>query len=338
MERNLQDQSNIEIVDLKPAQIRLNDVVGIDDVTNIYLAEIKNNRILTSREEVALGQIIEMSQEAREKLASFQKDTTSDAEKTRLEHLIKEGDRAREFFIESNLRLVVSIAKRYQGKGLLLPDLIQEGNIGLISAVEKYDHQLGFKFSTYATWWIRQAISRAIANQGRVIKLPVHVIETISKIENTRARMEQKHNRAVTCEELACELDMDIARLCEIEQAARFPLSLEHPTGYGNDQEEDALTLKELIPDSRDPPPDDTVAIRQLEAEINHELGRLNPKESLILQLRFGFIDGQLHTLEEIGKKLEVTREWIRQIEAKAIIKLRHSSRAGRLRGYLKQG
>lgn len=322
MERKLQDQSNIKI----------------DDEINIYLTEIRNNRILTSREEITLGQTIKMSQQARESLASVKEDTTSDAEKTRLEHLIKEGDRAREFFIESNLRLVVSIAKRYQGKGLLLPDLIQEGNIGLISAVEKYDHRLGFKFSTYATWWIRQAISRAIANQGRVIKLPVHVIETIGKIEKTRARMEQRYSRAIPCEELACELDMDLARLLEIEQAAQFSLSLEHPTGYDNDQEEDALTLKELISDSRDPAPDDTVAIRQLEAEINHELGRLNPKERLILQLRFGFIDGQLHTLEEIGEELDVTKEWIRQIETKAIIKLRHSSRAGRLRGYLNQG
>lgn len=334
MERNLKDESNI----VEPTQIGFNSVVGIDDAIKVYLTEIKDNRILTSREEVALGQTIKMSQQAREKLASVGKDTTSDAKKTRLEHLIKKGDRAREFFIESNLRLVVSIAKRYQGKGLLLPDLIQEGNIGLISAVEKYDHRLGFKFSTYATWWIRQAISRAIANQGRVIKLPVHVIETIGRIEKTRARLEQKYSRAVTCEELACELDMDPARLREIEQAAQFTLSLEHPTGYANDQEEDASTLKELISDSRDSPPDDTAAIRQLEAEINHELGRLSPKERLILQLRFGFIDGQLRSLEEIGKELDVTREWIRQIETKALIKLRHSSRAGRLRGYLNQG
>lgn len=321
MERNLKDESNI----VEPTQ-------------NIYLTEIKNNRLLTSGEEIALGQTIKMSQQAREKLTSSKEGTISDAEKTRLEHFIKEGDRAREFFIESNLRLVVSIAKRYQGKGLSFPDLIQEGNIGLMSAVEKYDYKLGFKFSTYATWWIRQAISRAIANQGRVITLPVHVIETIGKIEKTRARMEQKYSRAVTCEELASELDMDIARLFEIEQAAQFTLSLEHPTGYDNDQEEDTLTLKELISDSRDPPPDDTVGIKQLEAEINHELGRLNPEERLILQLRFGFIDGQLRTLEEIGEEFEVTREWIRQIETKALIKLRHSSRAGRLRGYLNQG
>ena len=244
---------------------------------------------------------------------------------------IEAGDKeARDILISSNLRLVVSIAKKYVGRGMLFLDLIQEGNMGLVKAVEKFDYRKGFKFSTYATWWIRQAITRAIADQARTIRIPVHMVETINKVKKTNSQLLHENGRDPTAEEIAEKLDMPVEKVREIIRVSQEPVSLETPIG-----EEEDSHLGDFIPDDDAPAPADAASMLLLKEAIGDVLKTLTPREAKVLALRFGLEDGHSHTLEEVGKEFNVTRERIRQIEAKALRKLRHPSRSKRLRDYL---
>ncbi|HOO25433.1 MAG TPA: RNA polymerase sigma factor RpoD [Clostridiales bacterium] len=275
--------------------------MSMDDPVKVYLKEIGNVQLLTPEEEIALAQSIH--------------DENSDA-KQRL--------------AEANLRLVVSIAKRYVGRGMQFLDLIQEGNLGLIKAVEKFDYTKGFKFSTYATWWIRQAITRAIADQARTIRIPVHMVETINKVKKTNSLLLHQNGRDPTAEEIAEELGMTPDKVREILRVAQEPVSLETPIG-----EEEDSHLGDFIPDEDAPAPADSASMLMLKEQIEEVLETLTPREAKVLRMRFGLMDGQAHTLEEVGKEFDVTRERIRQIEAKALRKLRHPSRSKKLRDFL---
>ena len=275
--------------------------IAIDDPVRMYLKEIGKVPLLSSEEEMELAkQIEEGSQYAKKKLA------------------------------EANLRLVVSIAKRYVGRGMLFLDLIQEGNLGLIKAVEKFDYVKGFKFSTYATWWIRQAITRAIADQARTIRIPVHMVETINKLIRVSRQLLQELGRDPKPEEIAKEMDMTEDKVREIMKIAQDPVSLETPIG-----EEEDSHLGDFIPDDDAPAPAEAAAYSLLKEQIEDVLGSLNEREQKVIKLRFGLEDGRARTLEEVGKEFDVTRERIRQIEAKALRKLRHPSRSKKLRDYL---
>ena len=275
--------------------------IAIDDPVRMYLKEIGKVPLLSSEEEMELAkQIEEGSQYAKKKLA------------------------------EANLRLVVSIAKRYVGRGMLFLDLIQEGNLGLIKAVEKFDYERGFKFSTYATWWIRQAITRAIADQARTIRIPVHMVETINKLIRVSRQLLQELGRDPKPEEIAKEMDMSEEKVREIMKIAQDPVSLETPIG-----EEEDSHLGDFIPDEDALAPAEAAAYSLLKDQIEEVLGSLNEREQKVLKLRFGLEDGRARTLEEVGKEFDVTRERIRQIEAKALRKLRHPSRSKKLRDYL---
>ena len=252
-------------------------------------------------------------------------------EETELSKRIAEGDEtAKNRLAESNLRLVVSIAKRYVGRGMLFLDLIQEGNIGLMKAVEKFDAEKGYKFSTYATWWIRQAITRAIADQARTIRIPVHMVETINKLIRTSRHLLQQLGREPTPEEIAKEMEIPVERVMEIQKIAQDPVSLETPIG-----EEDDSHLGDFIQDEDSPAPQDSAAYTLLREQLNEVMDTLTPREAKVLKLRFGLEDGRPRTLEEVGKEFMVTRERIRQIEAKALRKLRHPSRSKKLRDYM---
>lgn len=277
------------------------DGISIDDPVKVYLKEIGRVPLLSAEEEVELA--IRMS----------------------------EGDvAAKKRLSEANLRLVVSIAKRYVGRGMQFLDLIQEGNLGLIKAVEKFDHTKGFKFSTYATWWIRQSITRAIADQGRTIRIPVHLVENINRVKKTAGELLRKNGREPTVEEIAVQLDLEPDRVRELLQLAQDPISLETPVG----EEEDAH-LEDFIQDEDAGVPVDEAGRQLLRRELFSVLKSLTPREERVIALRFGLEDGRAHTLEELGKEFNVTRERVRQIEAKALRKLRHPSRAKRLRDYL---
>jgi len=277
------------------------DGINIDDPVKVYLKEIGRVPLLTPEEEVELA----------ERMA--------------------EGDPyARKRLSEANLRLVVSIAKRYVGRGMQFLDLIQEGNLGLIKAVEKFDHTKGFKFSTYATWWIRQAITRAIADQARTIRIPVHMVETINKVKKVSSQLLHKNGHDATAEEIAAELDMPLDKVREIMRVAQEPVSLETPIG-----EEEDSHLGDFIPDDDAPAPADAASHTLLREELEDVLSTLTPREKKVLELRFGLVDGRNRTLEEVGKEFNVTRERIRQIEAKALRKLRHPSRSKRLKDFL---
>ena len=301
-EPNIEDLQEVE--DIKLEEIDLNstmDGVNVDDPVRMYLREIGRIPLLTYDQELELAKkVLEGDEEAKQKLA------------------------------ESNLRLVVSIAKKYVGRGMLFLDLIQEGNMGLIKAVEKFDYTKGFKFSTYATWWIRQAITRAIADQARTIRIPVHMVETINKLIRTSRHLLQQLGREPTQEEIAKEMEIPVEKVMEIQKIAQDPVSLETPIG-----EEDDSHLGDFIQDDDSPAPQDSAAYTLLKEQLEEVMQTLTPREAKVLKLRFGLEDGKARTLEEVGKEFMVTRERIRQIEAKALRKLRHPSRSKKLRDYM---
>ena len=301
--------------------------IGIDDTVSLYLKEISRIPLLTAAQEVEYARGMEMGKRARYRL---NKNHVSPAERARLEAKIREGELCRQKLIKANFRLVVSIAKKYIGRGVSFLDLIQEGNIGLIRAVEKFDHHRGFKFSTYATWWIRQAITRAIADQGRTIRVPVHMCERINKLTRVSRQLVQELGREPTSEEIAKELGTTSRKVERIIKISQRPLSLEMPVG-----EEQDSHLGDFIPDEMTLGPTDAASHQLLREQMEDILTSLSPREGRVLQLRFGLKDGKAHTLEEVGKKFGVTRERIRQIEAKALRKLRHPSRSRKLRDYL---
>ena len=302
------------------------------DPVRMYLKEIGKVDLLTASEEVDLAMKIEAGLEATEKLeaADAGELELTRAEMRRLMRIENVGLEAKQALISANLRLVVSIAKRYVGRGMLFLDLIQEGNLGLIRAVEKFDYQKGFKFSTYATWWIRQAITRAIADQARTIRIPVHMVETINKLIRISRQLLQELGREPTAEELAVEMQMPEEKVREIMKIAQEPVSLETPIG-----EEEDSHLGDFIPDDDIPAPAEAAAFTLLKEQLIEVLDTLTEREEKVLRLRFGLDDGRARTLEEVGKEFNVTRERIRQIEAKALRKLRHPSRSKKLKDYL---
>ena len=304
------------------------------DPVRMYLKEIGRVPLLTAAEEVTLAKRIEAGGHASEKLADLsamrELDTLGFQERRRLERLARDGEQAKSELIQANLRLVVSIAKRYVGRGMLFLDLIQEGNLGLMRAVEKFDYTKGFKFSTYATWWIRQAITRAIADQARTIRIPVHMVESINKVHRVQRQMLQELEREPTVEELADKVGMTVARVREIMRISQDPLSLDSPVG-----EEDDSNLADFIEDAQAEAPAQIAARMMLNSAVLEALGELNEREQQVVRLRFGLEDGQARTLEEVGKEFGVTRERIRQIESKTLAKLRHPHRSQKLRDYL---
>jgi RNA polymerase primary sigma factor len=303
------------------------------DPVRMYLREIGRVPLLSGPEEVSLAKRIEAGMAARERLEAIagQQGDAEVAERARLDAVEADGAEAKRQLIQANLRLVVSIAKRYVGRGMVLLDLIQEGNLGLMRAVEKFDHSKGFKFSTYATWWIRQAITRAIADQARTIRIPVHMVETINKVLRVQRQMMQELEREPTVEELADRVDMSPARVREIYRISQDPLSLDSPVG-----EEDDSNLSDFIEDHQAEAPAEAAARQLLNEAVKEALGELSEREQQVVRLRFGLDGtGQARTLEEVGREFGVTRERIRQIESKTLAKLRHPQRSQKLRDYL---
>ena len=301
-EPDLEDLQEVEDIKLDEIDLTVGiEGVNVDDPVRMYLREIGKIPLLSYEEELDLAQkVLDGDEYAKQKLS------------------------------ESNLRLVVSIAKKYVGRGMLFLDLIQEGNMGLIKAVEKFDYTKGFKFSTYATWWIRQAITRAIADQARTIRIPVHMVETINKLIRTSRHLLQQLGREPSPEEIAKEMEIPVEKVMEIQKIAQDPVSLETPIG-----EEDDSHLGDFIQDDDSPAPQDSAAYTLLKEQLEEVMGTLTPREAKVLRLRFGLEDGKARTLEEVGKEFMVTRERIRQIEAKALRKLRHPSRSKKLRDYM---
>jgi len=300
------------------------------DPVRMYLKEIGKVPLLTGEEEVELARAMESGELARCRLASDE--DIPPAERKDLLKRVKAGEAAKEQMTRANLRLVVSIAKRYVGRGMVLLDLVQEGNLGLIRAVEKFDYTKGFKFSTYATWWIRQAITRAIADQARTIRIPVHMVETMNKVLRIQRQMLQELGREPTVEEVARKVDLTPDKVREIQRIALEPLSLETPVG-----EEDDSSLGDFVADEAAVSPDSAAERERLKDEIETALLELNKREQQVMRLRFGLDDGQVRTLEEVGREFGVTRERIRQIESKTLAKLRHPTRSQRLRDYLEE-
>ena len=301
IEPDIDDLEEVENIKVEDVDLTNMDGVSIDDPVRMYLREIGKIPLLTYDEELDLAKrILTGDEEAKQKLA------------------------------ESNLRLVVSIAKKYVGRGMLFLDLIQEGNMGLIKAVEKFDYTKGYKFSTYATWWIRQAITRAIADQARTIRIPVHMVETINRLIRTSRQLLQQNGREPTPEEIAKEMDVSVERVLEIQKIAQDPVSLETPIG-----EEDDSHLGDFIQDEDSPSPQDAASYTMLREQLDEVMSTLTPREAKVLRLRFGLDDGKARTLEEVGREFQVTRERIRQIEAKALRKLRHPSRSKKLKEYM---
>jgi len=301
--------------------------IDTDDTIGLYLKEVGRVPLLTAVEEVELAQRIERGRLAREELA---KGNVSPTRRRDLQKLIEDGWNAREHLITANSRLVISVAKKYMGRGVPFLDLIQEGNIGLIRAAKKFDYRRGHKFSTYATWWIRQAVTRAIADQGRTIRVPVHMGDQINKLLRVQHQLTQRLGRDPTVEELAEALEVTPQKVENMIQVARRPLSLETPT----DDEEDSV-LGDFIQDEEVPAPDETATYNLLKEHLDAVLNSLPPREVRILQLRYGLLDGQAYTLEEVGRKMGVTRERVRQIEAQALSRLRHPAIRRKLREYL---
>jgi len=309
------------------------DGSGSADSVRVYLKEIGRVPLLTGPDEVRLAKRMEDGLEAVDELAVLNAEGRLEsldfATRRKLQRRVRDGDRAREQLIQANLRLVVSIAKRYVGRGMQLLDLVQEGNLGLMRAVQKFDHSKGFKFSTYATWWIRQAISRAIADQARTIRIPVHMVETINRVRRTQRDMLQKLEREPSIEELATEVDLTPERVREILRISLDPVSLEAPVG------EDDSQLGDFLADENAERPVDVAARAMLSNDVLEALDELNDREKEVVRMRFGLIDGRARTLEEVGRAFGVTRERIRQIESKTLAKLRHPQRSEKLRDYL---
>ena len=308
------------------------DSFSIDDPVRMYLKEIGRVPLLTADEEVALATAMSAGREAQERLDEAEEDGIAipEEEMPALKAAIKEGTKAKQALAEANLRLVVSIAKRYVGRGMLFLDLIQEGNLGLITAVEKFDYTKGYKFSTYATWWIRQAITRAIADQARTIRIPVHMVETINKVIRVSRQLLQQLGHDPSPEEISEEMGMPVDKVREILKIAQEPVSLETPIG-----EEEDSHLGDFIPDEGASEPSEAASFTLLKEQLVDVLSTLTPREEKVLKLRFGIEDGRTRTLEEVGKEFNVTRERIRQIEAKALRKLRHPSRSKKLKDFL---
>ena len=304
------------------------DEISIEDTVSLYLREISRTPLLTAEEEVRLARRIEVGQEAREHLRT--QSSLEDRKRNGLEARILDAERARQHLIRANFRLVVSIAKKYVNRGVSFLDLIQEGNIGLIRAVEKFDYHRGFKFSTYATWWIRQATTRAIADQGRTIRVPVHMCERINKVGRAQRDLLQELGREPSAQEIAARLGTTPQKIESIMMVSHRPLSLEMPVGDEQDSH-----LADFIEDDSTPPPTDAASLQLLREQMEQMLSSLSAREGRVLQLRFGLRDGRSHTLEEVGQKFGLTRERIRQIEAEALSKLRHPSRSKKLRDYL---
>ena len=329
-----EDEIEVEKIDLS-----VPDGVSIEDPVRMYLKEIGKVPLLSAEEEIELAKNMEAGAVAKEKIAILKsrEETATEEELAEIKEEIKNlqkdldaGDEAKKRLAEANLRLVVSIAKRYVGRGMLFLDLIQEGNLGLIKAVEKFDYRKGYKFSTYATWWIRQAITRAIADQARTIRIPVHMVETINKLIRVSRQLLQELGREPSPEEIAAEMNMPVERVREILKISQEPVSLETPIG-----EEEDSHLGDFIQDDNVPVPADAAAFTLLKEQLEEVLGTLTEREQKVLTLRFGLEDGRARTLEEVGKEFNVTRERIRQIEAKALRKLRHPSRSRKLKDYL---
>ena len=304
------------------------ELVHVSDPVRMYLQEIGRYPLLTPQQEVELAMQMETGQRANDKLAVS--DELPVGERTILERASRSADRARKRLVEANLRLVVSIAKKYVGRGLSLLDLIQEGNLGLIRAVEKFDYRKGFKFSTYATWWIRQAVTRALADQARTIRVPVHMVETINKLARAQRALMQDLGREPTIEEIAIELEIEPGRVSELRRIAQDPVSLEMPLG-----EEEDSTLGDFVEDTDADVPVEAASFKLLQEYLGLALEGLNERERQVLIMRFGLADGKVRTLEQVGDHFRVTRERIRQIETKALAKLRQPARAKRLEGYL---
>lgn len=316
-----------EVSEVKAAASDDLENIDTDDTIGLYLKEVSRVPLLNAEEEVELAQRIERGRMAREELA---RGNVNNRRRLELRKLIEDGWAAREHLITANSRLVISVAKKYMGRGVPFLDLIQEGNIGLIRATKKFDYRRGHKFSTYATWWIRQAVTRAIADQGRTIRVPVHMGDQINKLLRIQHQLTQRLGREPSVDELAIALDVPPKKVENMIQVARRPLSLETPT----DDEEDSV-LGDFIEDDEAPPPDDSATYNLLKEHLEDVLNGLPPREVRILQLRYGLLDGQAYTLEEVGRKMGVTRERVRQIEAQALSRLRHPSIRRKLRDYL---
>jgi RNA polymerase primary sigma factor len=333
-EAGAEDETETEAPDVDEDRVRARKEVDealkapTNDPVRMYLKEIGRVALLTAQQEVELAQRIEQGLMAEAQLESAGK--VSQSKEDELRWTRRDGAMAKRHLVEANLRLVVSIAKRYVGRGMAFLDLIQEGNLGLIRAVEKFDYAKGFKFSTYATWWIRQAITRAIADQARTIRIPVHMVETINKLVRIQRQLLQDLGREPTAEEIAEQMELSTDKVREIQKISQEPVSLETPVG-----EEEDSNLGDFIEDAEAPVPLERASFRLLQEQLESVLHTLSEREKEVIRLRFGLVDGQPRTLEDVGKKFGVTRERIRQIESKTLSKLRHPSRSQKLRDYL---
>ncbi len=328
-EPNLSDVEEVDVstYDQLPASLK------VDDPVRMYLKEIGKIPLLTTEEETLYAEQVVEGRAAKQKLEEIDADdnnTVTIEEYEALQDIVEVAEEAKDKLVNANLRLVVSIAKKYLSRGLQFLDLIQEGNMGLIKAVDKFDHKKGFKFSTYATWWIRQAITRAVADQARTIRIPVHMVETINKLVRIQRQLVQEFSREPTPEEVAERMDITVEKVQQIQRIAQEPISLESPVG-----EEEDSSLGDFISDPHALDPYEYTAKMKLREELDEVLATLTEREERVLRLRFGLIDGRQRTLEEVGKEFNVTRERIRQIEAKALRKLKHPSRSKRLKDFM---